>query len=159
MPPKKKVIFPVDDKDEVDQVAEDLKELTIKKVIRKRKAPLIGELTTKLETLTINKKARPMPITLAEEVLDSVIEWYESRGQAVPKEDMEACEAMLKEEKEEKKQFQEMLEGPHEPVKEKPSFGSPEYWKDYWEKKKASGYVTKKDAAKAAKASKEKTNK
>ena len=140
MPPKKKVIFPVDD--EVDQVTEDLKELTIKKVIRKRKAPLIGELTKKLETLTINKKARPMPITLAEEVMDSVIEWYESNGKPVPKEDMEACEAMLKEEQEEKKRFQEMLEGPHEPVKEK-----------------ASGYVTKKDAAKAAKAAKEKTNK
>jgi len=141
MPPKKKVIFPVED-EEVDEVAEGIKELTIKKVIRKRKAPVIGPLIDGLATLSINKKARPMPITLAEEVLDSVIEWYESNGQPVPKEDMEACEAMLREEQEEKKRFQEMLEGPHEPVKEK-----------------ASGYVTKKDAAKAAKAAKEKTNK
>ena len=150
MPPKKKVIFPADN-DDVEEVTSALKKITIKKVIQKRKAPDIGELTTKLETLAINKKQRPLPITLAEEVMDSVIEWYESNGQAVPKEDMEACEAMLKEEQEEKKRFQEMLEGPHEPVKEKPSFGSPEYWKDYWEKKKASGYVTKKDAAKANK--------
>jgi hypothetical protein len=70
------------------------------------------------------------PITLAQEVLLSVQEWYSSRGLPVPKEDVEACELAC------------VPPPPPEEVtrqqEEKPAYGTPAFWKAYWAKKKAS---------------------
>jgi hypothetical protein len=84
-------------------------------------------------------------LTQAEYIYASVREWYRSKGINVPKEDIETCKLYIKEELEEKARFEESLKNPA-PVVDAVSANS--YWKDYWEKKKAAGYVTKKDAAK-----------
>ena len=68
------------------------------------------------------------PITLAQEVLLSVQEWYSSRGLPVPKEEAEACEIASKPEE----------DPPPKEQEEKPAYGTPAFWKAYWAKKKAS---------------------
>ena len=93
----------------------------------------------------------PIPVTIAQETLANVKEWYRLLGKPVPKEDMDACLLMLTEEKEEAerttKQLEEWIKNPViSPIK--PEYGSPEFWKDYWAKKKAAGFVSKKDQAK-----------
>jgi len=94
----------------------------------------------------------PIPVTIAQEVLYSVKEWYRLKGVPVPKEDMDACLLMLKEEQEEaervQKQLQEWVENPPPSSPIKAEYGSPEFWKDYWAKKKAAGFISKKDQAK-----------
>jgi len=87
-------------------------------------------------------------LTQAQEVYASVIEWYKNRNEIVPKEDIDACEQMIREEKEEMKRNEEFMANPPPPVIQAPTFGSNDYWKDYWAKKKAAGYVTKKDLKK-----------
>jgi hypothetical protein len=91
-------------------------------------------------------KEDDLTLTQAQFIFASVIEWYKAKGEDVPEDDIKWCKEYIREELEEKnKQVEE------EPtVTEKPSFGSGDYWKDYWAKKKAAGYVTKKDAALAA---------
>jgi hypothetical protein len=46
------------------------------------------------------------------------------------------------------KRNEEFMANPPPPVIQAPTFGSNDYWKDYWAKKKAAGYVTKKDLKK-----------
>ena len=91
----------------------------------------------------------PIPVTIAQETIAILKEWCRLQGIPVPKEDMDACLLMLKEEQEEaervQKQLQEWVENPPPPSPIKPEYGSPEFWKDYWAKKKAEGYVSKKD--------------
>jgi len=89
-------------------------------------------------------KEDDLSLTQAEYIFASVIEWYRVRGEEIPDEDLNWCEEYLKQEAEEKIKSNELLNTPLPP--EKPSFGSGDYWKDYWAKKKAAGYVTKKDA-------------
>ena len=70
------------------------------------------------------------PITLAQEVLNNVQEWYSSKGLPVPKGEIEACHMVC--EKEEAPAEQKPAE------QEKPAYGTPAFWKAYWAKKKAS---------------------
>jgi hypothetical protein len=74
----------------------------------------------------------PNPITLEEEVLAGVIEWYMARGLPVPQEDLDACKgidaaaaAATKAE----------MAAPAPPPK--PAYGTPEFWKEWWAKKRA----------------------
>ncbi len=107
-----------------------------------------------LKPPTATEEQPPLPITLAQEVEVAVKEWYAALGKPVPKEDQAWVAQYYTDEQEEQKQFEQELATPEPPAK--PSFGSPEYWKDYWAKKKAAGYVTKKDAKAAAAAAKTK---
>jgi hypothetical protein len=87
-------------------------------------------------------KEDDLTLTQAQFIFASVIEWYKSKGEDVPEDDIKWCKEYIRQELEEKNKPVE-----EEPtVAEKPSFGSG----DYWAKKKAAGYVTKKDAALAA---------
>jgi hypothetical protein len=128
--------------------------------------PTIDSIAESMDNLTISQKAKPKPkpkvkakakltvlpepyddnkyMTFAEQVIANIKEWYRVLGQSVPKEDLEVCEQVKKEEEDKHKEFQEYLASPYVPPKAQ--FGSPEYWKAYWEKKKANGYVSKKDA-------------
>ena len=67
---------------------------------------------------------KPSP-TLAEEVWLLVQEWYSTRGE-IPPEEAHACLHAIEESAE-----------PAEPAKPaKPSYGTSEFWKAYWAKKK-----------------------
>ena len=82
----------------------------------------------------------------SEDIWTEVQLWCASRGIPVPPEDEEACMKMIAEEKATIQAIPEMLEKARaEPSTEKPSFGSPEYWKAYWAKKRESGWVPKKE--------------
>ena len=109
-------------------------------------------MATKKKRIILPPAEDPIPVTIAQETLANVKEWYRIQGKPVPKEDMDACLLMLKEEQEEAdritKQLQEWAENPPPPSPIKAEYGSPEFWKDYWAKKKAAGFVSKKDQAK-----------
>jgi hypothetical protein len=92
-------------------------------------------------------KENNLSLTHAEYVYASVREWYKTKGLDVPKEDVSACKLYIKEEMEEKARFEESLKN-STPLCEATATSPSSYWKDYWDKKKAAGYVTKKDAAK-----------
>jgi hypothetical protein len=69
---------------------------------------------------------KPSP-TLAEEVWLLVQEWYSTRGE-IPPEEVDACLQAIE---------NPVKEEPAEPTKPaKPSYGTPEFWKAYWAKKK-----------------------
>lgn len=70
---------------------------------------------------------KPHPETLAEEVWQLVQEWYATRGEPIPEEDRTACMTMLEEEK---------VTPPSLPAP-KPAYGTPEFWKAHWAKKRA----------------------
>jgi len=74
--------------------------------------------------------------TLAEEVWAAVKLWYKERGLPVPVNDASVC---LKAIADEKKPAPPPVETPS-----KPSYGSGSFWKAYWDKKKAAGWVPKK---------------
>ena len=112
----------------------------ITKMPPKRKILVIPE----QKRMIPNYKEDDLSLTQAEYIFASVIEWYRSHETEIPEEDLNWCEEYLKQEAEEKIKSDELLNTPLPP--EKPSFGSGDYWKDYWAKKKAAGYVTKKDA-------------
>lgn len=84
-------------------------------------------------------KPDDLSLTEAEYIFASVIEWYKTKGQEIPENDIEWCKEYIRIEREEKV----VEEASAKP--EKPSSDS--YWKDYWAKKKAAGYVTKKELA------------
>lgn len=72
------------------------------------------------------------PLTLEEEVVAGVIEWYMALGKPVPPEDLEACrgiDAALKAE------VAAQMAAPVAVVA--PAYGTPEFWKQWWAKKKA----------------------
>jgi len=74
-----------------------------------------------------------------DEIEQLVKEWYSSKNQAVPEFEYEYIDAWRKKENEEKEYDRKIISG--EVVLEatpiKPSFGTPEFWKAYWIKKKA----------------------
>ena len=65
--------------------------------------------------------------TRAEEVFELVKEYYKLQGKEVPKDEYDACIAEI------------LAPPPPEPVSKpsKPIYGTPEFWKAYWIKKKA----------------------
>jgi len=75
----------------------------------------------------------PFPITLEEEVTAAVIEWYTSKGLPVPQEDLEACKGIDAQQQAEFKKLAVAAEA----IKPKPVYGTPEFWKDWWAKKRA----------------------
>ena len=78
---------------------------------------------------------RTFPVTLEEEVTQGVIDWYTSRGLPVPPEDLAACKGIDAQQEAELKKLQEATEAAPAPLK--PAYGTPEFWKDWWAKKRA----------------------
>ena len=69
------------------------------------------------------------PETLAEEVWQLVQEWYATRGEEVPEEDRADCMKLLEEER--------VRDAPVAVAAPKPAYGTPEFWKAHWAKKRA----------------------
>ena len=84
-----------------------------------------------------------------DDIEEAVREWYENQCKPVPSTDSEWITIFRSMELAERAQWEKECGEPSQPVKA--TFGSPDYWKDYWAKKKAAGYVTKKDTAAVAK--------
>ena len=70
------------------------------------------------------------PETLAEEVWQLVQEWYATRGEEVPEEDRADCMKLLEEER-------LARDAPVAVAAPKPAYGTPEFWKAHWAKKRA----------------------
>lgn len=68
-------------------------------------------------------------LTYRDQVIDNIYEWYMSRGQNVPREDLEACRDIDRE------VMETHLLNPE--MNSKPAYGTPEFWKMHWQKKKA----------------------
>ena len=93
-------------------------------------------------------------ITYRDQVIDNIYEWYMSQGKHVPPEDLEACREIDKEITE-----THLLDvDTTTKADTKPAYGTPEFWKMYWQKKKAAAVpgapVKPKPLKKAPKASK-----
>ena len=71
------------------------------------------------------------PITYEEEVRAGVIEWYMALGLPVPQEDLDACKGL------DAAVAAEVAAELAKPVVHKPAYGTPEFWKDWWAKKRA----------------------
>jgi hypothetical protein len=104
-------------------------------------------------------KVKKVPTTLAEEVWELVQEAYRLQGKGVPPAEAKILLAEIKKEKQEQKETAERLvkEAANAPLNApvgKPEYGSPEFWKAYWEKKRAAGWVPKKESLKKEKAKK-----
>jgi hypothetical protein len=72
-----------------------------------------------------------LPITLEEEVVDALKTWYANLGKPVPKQELESCSGI-----------DDALRAEHvkemaKPPSTKLVYGTPEFWKDWWAKKKA----------------------
>jgi hypothetical protein len=87
------------------------------------------------------------PITLGEQAEDALREWYAASGKSVPQDEVEICRQMDAAELKEHESVNEVTES-----KPKPVYGTPEFWKDYWARKKA-GLVSKKEATEKQKPS------
>jgi hypothetical protein len=90
--------------------------------------------------------------------------WYKSQGKSVPADEARACLAAIAQEKKDNEAAREdaAKQMTEEEIQVKAEFGTKQYWAEYWAKKKAAGYVSKKDEAatkrkekEAAKAAKE----
>ena len=95
--------------------------------------------------------AKSLP-TPAKQVWKDVKDWYSERGEGVPIDEANACLKAIKDEKAQLEADATTLaaaqaEAVKNPTKPKAEYGTPEFWKDYWAKKKAAGFVSKKDAA------------
>lgn len=79
-------------------------------------------------------KKQPIPRcpTPQEEIIGLLEEWYKAIGQPVPPEDLEACSRIDAEIAESNRKELEASK-----ISEKPAYGTPEFWKDYWAKKRA----------------------
>ena len=73
-------------------------------------------------------------LTYRDQVIDNIYEWYMSRGQNVPREDLEACRDIDRE------VMETHLLNPE--MNSKPAYGTPEFWKMHWQKKKAATAAT-----------------
>ena len=71
------------------------------------------------------------PITFEEQVTANVIEWYMNLGLPVPQEDLDACRGIDAEDKALK------AAEAAKPIVVKLAYGTPEFWKDWWAKKRA----------------------
>ncbi len=74
----------------------------------------------------------PNPVTLEEEVLAGVIEWYMALGRPVPQEDLDACKGI-----DAAVAAEAAAEAAMPPPPERPAYGTPEFWKEWWAKKRA----------------------
>ncbi len=72
------------------------------------------------------------PITLEEEVVAGVIEWYMALGQPVPPEDLEACRGI-----DAAARAEVAAEMAAPAAVAPPAYGTPEFWKQWWAKKRA----------------------
>jgi len=100
---------------------------------------------------------KPCPkfaITLGEQMEEALTEWYTALGKSVPQDELQICRdtdaaaaAELVTEK-----MAALTVAPAKPV-----YGTPEFWKDYWARKKA-GLIPEKKANKPEKAKKQKSS-
>ena len=90
----------------------------------KKKFRIVGKLEQKLPHPDYT------PMTLEEEVIYLVKEWYEIRGLPVPPEELESCKGIDAQERAEYERFTKQNTV-------KPAYGTPEFWKDWWARKKA----------------------
>ena len=94
--------------------------------------------------------ADPCPkfaITLGEQMEEALREWYAKEGKSPPQDELEICRQT---DAAEAKEFDKL----YALAKPKPVYGTPEFWKDYWARKKA-GLVkpSKQETAKKQKSS------
>ena len=94
-------------------------------------------------------QAKPLR-TPANQVWKDVQKWYSNKGEGVPMDEANACLKAIKEEKAQLEADAAALaaaqaEAVKNPTKPKAEYGTPDFWKDYWAKKKAAGFVSKKD--------------
>ena len=132
----------------------------------KQTSPIQG-LETGLEFLSLNaipNLTYPNPLTPCQEVLTEVERWYLSRSMTVPSEEYQQLIKDIETEKQQSeailKDYLQSIDKPS-PVEYQSTFGTvvdskADYWKQYWAKKKAEGYVTKKMQAEQQKSSKTK---
>ena len=76
------------------------------------------------------------PPTFAEEVWISVKQYYREKGEPIPIADANICLRAIMEEKKPKPE-------PEPQHISKPTYSSGTYWKKYWDKKRANGWVPK----------------
>jgi len=96
--------------------------------------------------------AEPCPtpaITLGEQMEEALREWYGALGKPVPQDEIQVCRQTDALEAAE----QTRLEAAYKP---KPVYGTPEFWKDYWARKKA-GLVPEKKVSKREATKKQKS--
>jgi hypothetical protein len=111
-------------------------------------------------TVVVERPKVPKVATcLAEEVWELVQEAYRLQGKGVPPAEAKVLLAEIKKEKERLKEeanklVEEAANAPLNAPVGKPEYGSPEFWKAYWEKKRAAGWVPKKESLKKEKAKK-----
>jgi len=86
-------------------------------------------------------KYNPNPITFEEEVTAGVIEWYMARGLPVPQADLEACKGL-----DAAAAAEAATEAAKPPPPPKPAYGTPEFWKEWWAKKRAKEAAAKANA-------------
>ena len=95
---------------------------------------------SKIEWTPLSKVVKPqpplqerdkIPITLGEQTEANIREWYATYGGSISPEEIEICRNIDIENAEEHKR--EM----NTPVVLKYEYGTPEFWKDWWAKKKA----------------------
>jgi hypothetical protein len=72
-----------------------------------------------------------LALTKGQEVEELIREWYTTRNLPIPPEEIQICRNIDIEEAAAFKKFME------KPIDIKPAYGTPEFWKDYWAKKKA----------------------
>lgn len=76
------------------------------------------------------KEAKVAPLlTFGQEVEEAVRKWYRLRNMPVPPEDLKACREIDGIEEAEYKKLAAAVP--------KPVYGTPEFWREYWAKKKA----------------------
>ena len=90
----------------------------------------VGEPRLELIEGSVAPEPVQFPATQAEEVWQLVQEWYAGRLEPVPEEDRTACLKMLEEEC-----VPAVAAAPA--AAPKPAYGTPEFWKAHWAKKRA----------------------
>jgi prenyltransferase beta subunit len=135
-----------------------------KRKILPPKQTSIQDIETGMESLSLNALPNltyPNPLTLCQEVLTEVETWYHSRSMTVPPEEYQQLIKDIETEKQQSeailKDYLQSIDKPS-PVEYQSTFGTvvdskADYWKQYWAKKKAEGYVTKKMQAEQQKSS------
>ena len=88
-------------------------------------------------------KAPPTP---AEDVWKQVQQWYRTLDKPIPKEEAEACLKEIAKEKTAIAAIPSDIAAAAATATYKPAHGSPEHWKAYWAKKRAEGWVPKKES-------------
>jgi len=114
-----------------------LKEVAARNFAAKMEAPKKFKVSKKPSTY-VYPAYNKNPITFEEQVTANVIEWYMNLGLPVPQEDLDACHGIDAQDK-----AAAAVEAA-KPIVVKPAYGTPEFWKEWWAKKRA------KEAAAAA---------